>query len=659
MSKQNTRETNQMLGLFCIEAHSQLSVLRENMVALRNDPGNINELKSSKTAVTSLKGAAKIASLDQVFELAKTMEAIVSDAVQGKLVFNGSLIDEMDTTIELVLEFLNAADSDLHSWLKMNNKKFTKKISALLKLKNANSDIIVTAKKPEKSRKKSARKSSTTIKSDKSKGADALAEISMLELFRMEANSQAQKLSDGLMTLENTPDNPDLLEELMRAAHSVKGAARMVGLEDSVRISHLMEDVFVAAQNGKFRLETNDMDILLACVDMVANMAKATSADYDNWLDKHTDVLDELTAALSAILEQSPRKKLSFVLNKQFVDGEEIDSIMAANGNNFTETKADNNVVRVSAQSLNRLQGLAGEALVESRWLAWYADSLLFIKKRQAELVTSLDHLREQLSDIKANEAITETMHITHIKANECRDLLSNRLSDLDFYDRRSNSLSHRLHQEVLQARMRPFSDGVQGLQRLVRELARSLNKDVKLDIRGMDTQVDRDILDKLQAPLNHMIRNAVDHGIEKPDDRVAAGKPAQGTIRLEAMHNAGMLSITVQDDGRGIDLEKLRKKIIAGKMINEQMVESLSESELLDFMFLPNFSTRDDITEISGRGVGLNVVQNVVQELRGQIRSGTEINDGTKFQFQLPLTLSVIRALVVDIAGEPYAYPL
>ncbi len=659
MSNKNTRESNQMLDLFCFEAQSQLSVLRENLMALRNDPENADELKSSDIAVTSLKGAAKIASLDQAFDLAKAMEAIINAAIQGKLVLNAGLIDEMDTAIELVLELINAADNDLHSWLTKNNKNFAKKIGILLNLIKADNDITAAAKKPTKSGKKSARKSSTTTKADKSRGANAMADLSMLELFRMEADSQTQKLGEGLMALENTPDNPELLEELMRAAHSVKGAARMVGLEDSVRVSHLMEDVFVAAQKGKFTLEPDDMDILLACVDMVANMAKATSADYDNWLDKHTDVLDELASALSAILEQSPREKLSFVLNKQIVDEEEIDSVTASNVNNKIETNSVDNVVRVSAQSLNRLQGLAGEALVESRWLAPYSDSLLQIKKRQAELVTLLDHLREQLFDIKANEAITEIMYVAHIKANECRDLLSNRLADLESYDRRSNSLSHRLHREVLQARMRPFSDGVQGLQRLVRELARSLNKDVKLDIRGMDTQVDRDILDKLQAPLNHMIRNSVDHGIENPDERVAAGKSAQGTIRLEAMHNAGMLSIAVQDDGRGIDLEKLRKKIVARKMVNEQMAESLSESELLDFMFLPNFSTRDDVTEISGRGVGLNVVHQVVQELRGQIRSSTELNNGTRFQFQLPLTLSVIRALVVDIAGEPYAYPL
>jgi len=681
-TKKVTRKTNPMLDLFCLEAQSQLSVLRESLAALRNDPQNADELKSSDLAATSLKGASKIASLDQIFEVAKAIETIISAAAKGKAILNAKSIDAMDSVIDLVLALVDAADTDLQGWLTEHDQEFVESSELLSALLNGDAVNVDTTKKADKKLAKqdkslnqksldqkkldqksldpkSLDKKNSGPKQDKSKDTNVIADLSMLELFRMEAESQTQTLSDNLMVLENAPDNPDLLEELMRAAHSIKGAARMVGLDNSVSLSHIMEDIFVAAQTGKFTLDSDDMDILLTSVDMIASMAKATAVDYDGWLSRHANELDELGSALSAILEQTSRIKLSFQLNNEIVDEAELDSTAISSGNNNGEARSADNVVRVSAESLNCLQGLAGEALVESRWLASYSDSLLRIKKRQAELVRLLDNLREQLFDIKAGEAINEVMHSAHIKANECRDLLSGGLAELESYDRRSNSLSSRLHREVLQARMRPFSDGVQGFQRLVRELARSLNKDIKLDIRGLDTQVDRDILDKLQAPLNHMIRNAVDHGIEDPDERVAIGKSAQGTIRLEAMHNAGMLSISVQDDGRGIDLEKLREKVVARKMVNKEMAESLSESELLDFMFLPNFSTRDNVTEISGRGVGLDVVHSVVQELRGQIRSSTEIDNGTRFQFQLPLTLSVIRALIVDIAGEPYAYPL
>lgn len=660
MSNKNTRDTNPMLDLFCVEAQSQLSVLRENLTVLRDDLENLAELRSCNNALTSLKGAAKIASLDPVFELAKTLEAMLVAAEQGKQSLNTATIKQIEAAITLVAELIEAADQDLTSWLNQNNEQFNQVMTGLAALPMQSAEAIDNEE--DRSAQGSAESGvdpEPQTASVDSQQPDSIADLSMLELFRMEAESQTQKLSDSLLCLENSPDNPELLEELMRAAHSLKGAARMVGLDDSVRIAHLMEDVFVAAQDNQFVLQPDDIDIILASLDTVANMAKATSGDFKSWLSEHANELDEVTTALRAVLEQTPRTKLSFQNNNQSLNKDEANPVPDANGTTSDETKLIDNVVRVSAESLNRLQGLAGEALVESRWLAPYSESLLRLKKRQAELVTQLDHLREQLLDLKLNETVTEAVHGAHAKANECRDLLNNRLSELEAYDRRSNSLSHRLHREVLQARMRPFSDGVQGFQRLVREVSRSLNKDIKLDIRGMDTQVDRDILEKLQAPLNHMLRNAIDHGIEDPDERVAAGKPAHGTIRLEAMHNAGMLSITVQDDGRGIDLDKLRNKIVTRKMVTEDMAEDLSEAELLDFMFLPNFSTRDDVTEISGRGVGLDVVHSVVQELRGQIRSASELGVGTKFQFQLPLTLSVIRALVVEIDGEPYAYPL
>ena len=170
---------------------------------------------------------------------------------------------------------------------------------------------------------------------------------------------------------------------------------------------------------------------------------------------------------------------------------------------------------------------------------------------------------------------------------------------------------------------------------------------------------VDRDIMEKIEAPLNHLLRNSVDHGIESPEERKKAGKPAEGTIKLRAIHNSGMLSIIVEDDGKGVDLDSLKNKIITKGMASKQMVIKMSESELLDFMFLPSFSTRDDVTEVSGRGVGLDVVHSVVQEMRGVIRTTSMPGQGIRFQLQLPLTLSVIRALLVNICNEPYAFPL
>jgi two-component system sensor histidine kinase and response regulator WspE len=206
---------------------------------------------------------------------------------------------------------------------------------------------------------------------------------------------------------------------------------------------------------------------------------------------------------------------------------------------------------------------------------------------------------------------------------------------------------------------MRPFADGVESFPRMVRDLARQLGKQVKFEILGQSTQVDRDILEKLEAPLIHILRNAIDHGIESPQERLNRGKPPEGIVQLEAVHQAGMLLITVSDDGRGVDLEQLSQKIVSKGMVSAEVANQLTETELIDFLFLPGFSTAKSVTEISGRGVGLDIVQSMVQQVGGKLRAISNPGKGIKFHLQLPLTLSVIRTVLVEISGEVYAFAI
>ena len=236
---------------------------------------------------------------------------------------------------------------------------------------------------------------------------------------------------------------------------------------------------------------------------------------------------------------------------------------------------------------------------------------------------------------------------------------LSETLETIEEFARGNEDLSGRLHHEVLTSRMRPLADGIRGFPRLVRDVSRQLGKQAKFEVVGETTGVDRDILDGLEAPLNHLIRNALDHGLETPEERRAMGKNPAGTIRLEARHRAGMLQIVLGDDGRGIDLERLRAKVVEKGLTTAPMAGRLSEAELLDFLFLPGFSTKEQVTEISGRGVGLDVVQSMVQAVRGSVRVSSQPGKGTRFILQLPITVSVIRALLVEIAAEPFAFPL
>ena len=249
--------------------------------------------------------------------------------------------------------------------------------------------------------------------------------------------------------------------------------------------------------------------------------------------------------------------------------------------------------------------------------------------------------------------------HILREQATAVLAGLTRRCEEFESFASRTEDLSSRLHHEVLASRMRPLADGIRGFPRLVRDVSRSLGKQVRLEVRGEQTGVDRDILEKLEAPLSHLIRNALDHGIEQSDRRKAAGKPPVGTILLEARHRAGMLQITVTDDGEGIDIGHLKSRAVTLGLVSPQVADQLSAAELLEFLFLPGFSTKSVVSEISGRGVGLDVVQSMTKAVGGSVRVATQTGRQTVFTLQLPITMSVIRALLVDIVGEPYAFPL
>ncbi len=507
---------------------------------------------------------------------------------------------------------------------------------------------------------------------------DDLSSLSMLELFRVETENQTAVLNSGLLELERNPEAIHQLEALMRASHSLKGAARIVNLDVAVRIAHAMEDCFVSAQKGEIQLGQNAIDVLLRGVDLLLYISKRSEAEMGAWITDHATEINDFLEKLTRVLTAGRVGEISIAPRPQAVKvGGNVQRVtdpitppasptvtMKPPGVEPPSVVSERNelsdrVLRLTAENLNRLLGLAGESLVGSRWLHPFADSMQRLKRQQTDLTKSLDGLRESLTEHHLSEQIHEHLNDVFAKATEWRESLTDRLADLESYDRRSANLSHRLYLEVLKCRMRPFGDAVARYPRMVRDLARSLGKEVRMETMGENTQVDRDILEQLEAPLAHLLRNAVDHGCETPQERRQAGKPPEGVVQLEARHSAGMLLITVADDGAGINPEQLRQAIVQKELTTPEIAAKLSEAELYEFLFLPGFSMKETVTEISGRGVGLDVVLNMVKSVRGTIRVNAQPGKGTRFQLQLPITLSVIRTLLVEVAGEPYAIPL
>jgi len=475
-----------------------------------------------------------------------------------------------------------------------------------------------------------------------------LSQHSMLDLFRLEAESQVQVLTSGLLALERDHAAADQLEACMRAAHSLKGAARIVDLPVAVRVAHAMEDCFVAAQEGRLVLAREGIDVLLSATDLIGRIAGVTNQGLEPSVEEN-----EVGACLAALA--------------RVLDGGGQEAAQPSPDARTQATPApaiaapDNSerVLRVTAEHLNRLLGLTAESLVGARWIKSFSESLGRLKRMHTECADLLDGLQQAIPPEARDEHSDVAFSRVRHAVLECHHFLSERLVDLETFDSRTLNLSHRMHDEAVACRMRPFADGVQPFPRLVRDLAHSLGKQARLEIVGESTQVDRDILTTLEAPLGHLLRNAIDHGIESPEERRAGGKLVEGTIRLEARHSAGRLQVIVEDDGRGVDVQKMRATVIARSLITREAAERLSEAELLEFLFLPGFSTKGTVTDISGRGVGLDVVRDMVKRLRGTVRVSSQVGQGTRFLLQLPVTLSVVRTLLADVGGEPYAFPL
>ncbi len=471
-------------------------------------------------------------------------------------------------------------------------------------------------------------------------GAPDLSSFSMRDLFRMEADGLTQSLTATLLELERAPARPDLLEECMRAAHSLKGAARIVDLHAAVTVAHAMEDLFVAAQRGETVLDRMRIDRLLGGVDLLSALSRAPDQESEAERAAWQSDADRFAAELNAP-----------------VDAGTVIAAPAVPVPTPTEDPLDRSL-RVSAENLNRMLDLAGETLVETHQLRPFEQSLLRLKRMQREASVSLDALEAALPLDQLDDRARTALSRLRDQLSACRQHLGDRLGHLESRNHRSSDLAHRLYHQALMVRMRPFADGLGGFPRMVRDIAHELGKQVRLEISGERTQVDRDILERLEAPLGHLLRNALDHGLESPEERLMAGKLPEGVIRLSAGHHAGALQVVVEDDGRGIDLAKLRATVIARGLSPEDTAARLSESELLEFLFLPGFTMKEGVTQISGRGVGLDVVQEMIRQVRGLVRITARPGEGTRFKLELPLTLSVVRSLLVSIGGEPYAFP-
>ena len=473
---------------------------------------------------------------------------------------------------------------------------------------------------------------------------DFLNDPALLQDFLVESEELLQGMDQDMVTLESVPNDADLLNRIFRALHTIKGTSGFLGFDPIVKLAHRAEDVLNGLRRGECPLTRRMMDALLSARDQLGRMLKdLRNQQFGEYaLD---DILLELEEVqkpaegnrpLGEILVSEkviPPETLASALEEQAQGNEKkLGEILVENGatsaaevgnaliqqRTGSEKPADAQTMRVDVRKLDELINLVGELVLERNRLV-------------------------RLSRDLANGSLE-------------RDAFEGALA---LSTARLSFVTEELQIAGLKARMVPIESVFRKFPRLVRDVARALDKQVQLVLDGQETEMDKTMVELIGDPLVHLVRNSLDHGIESPEVREQAGKPRDGTIRLEAAQEGDQIVITVSDDGAGIDPDRILSKAIEKGLVAPDRARSLTKHEILDFIFLPGFSTAEKVNDLSGRGVGMDVVRSNLRKLNGTVELDSEVGRGTTMRLHLPLTLAILPVLLVEVSGEIYALPL
>jgi len=434
----------------------------------------------------------------------------------------------------------------------------------------------------------------------------------LIQDFILESSEIIEQLDQDLVELEHRKNDLDLLNKIFRAAHTIKGSSSFLGFDKLSTVTHHAEEILNKLRKGEMIVVPEIMDILLEFVDVI----KKILDDIKNGRD--TVNIDQIVKKLK--LANEGKVSVSSSQPKTSDSGKQQKSEPKEDGegaNLKKATKAIEQTIRVDVSRLDSLMNLVGELVLSRNRIVQISSEL----ERKFEG----DYLVEQLIETTSQIGLITT----------------------------------ELQLAVMKTRMVPIGKVFNKFPRMIRDLARDLKKDVELIITGEDTELDKSVVEEIGDPLVHMIRNAVDHGIESPEERIKKGKSAKGKVHLAAYHEGNHIVIEITDDGKGMDSEKLKKKAIEKKVITPEEAKSMSIDECFGLIFKPGFSTAEKVTGVSGRGVGMDVVKTNIEKLNGIISIESEVDKGSVFKLKLPLTLAIIQALLVEVSGEVFAIPL
>ncbi|MFT4554302.1 MAG: two-component system sensor histidine kinase and response regulator WspE, partial [Chlamydiales bacterium] len=593
-----------LYGLFQKELQVELSILQGSLVNLRKELDIEDSVDMMLLSSSAIYGAARLVDLGPVAQVPREMAKYLRGVRENKLEHKEEELDVLLEAIKMLVSLYICDEKSVQSWIEEHDlalKALIKKIKAMT------SDI--------------EEDESGAVKEDDF-GVTSSEEV-MWAYFCDELHTQAKALEKALLSLEQDRTNEQYLKECLRAAHSIKGAARIVQADSVVSLANACEECFSFDSEQGGSLSKNYLDFCFKCVDLFYHLSRQYHDELVEWQRSCRLEMKRLETSLLRVCRKDGRKD-GRKENQELSDE-------AITRDTRTKEEQDETVLRVSSENINKIIRLSGESYVASHWMNTFINDLHQLKTTQARLAASHQKLRGNLSE-KEDESALEIIKEIEKVDRDLQDQMTQCLNEVGSYSQRLISLGDNLYRTSLSCRMRSFADGVGDFPRVVRDLARKLNKKVTLKIKGKTTQVDRDILEKLKAPLSHLLSNAVDHGIETAEERLEKGKEAESIIWLEASIGGGELLVEVTDDGGGMNLEKLKEIAVKKGFTTAESVANLDEQEIYCLAFHSGLTTGGKVTDISGRGVGLDVVKNMVEEFGGKMRISSIPDQGTTF---------------------------
>lgn len=461
----------------------------------------------------------------------------------------------------------------------------------------------------------------------------------VVQEFLLESFENLAGISEELTRFEKRPDDKELLNSIYRKVHTLKGSASFLGLQKLQAVAHAAENVLDLVRESKCKIHENLTDTFLksfdACLDILKSIESTGEEgnqnfeylikEFEKYLHGETEIVvptllqDDIVESLKEFdipqpkIETSPRKveKVEIEEHVNHPKKEEAPVVESSDEGDSSATKVGaiaDSVVRVNVKLLDKIMNVVGELVLNRNQILQFANN---------EDASELTRLAQQL-----------------------------------------NIITTELQTDIMTTRMQPVGSVFSKFERIVRDLSRSQRKRIKLNISGKETELDKTLLEAIRDPLTHLVRNAIDHGIEAPAARESNGKKEEGTISIKAYHEGGQVTIEISDDGNGIDPEKILNKAISKGLVSAEKASSMSKRQILNMIFLPGFSTAEQVTNISGRGVGMDVVKSNIEKIGGSVDIHSVVGEGTSFKLKIPLTLAIVPALVVQSKEETFAIP-